>query len=294
MHYIFVINGRQDFAYIEEEIRKQLENVDIHYTVYLTTGVGDGTRYTRIYCDLHRQEEVCFVACGGMGICNEVASGIVGETNKSMALIPYGFTNDIIKSLPERDYKSLEKILNGTVTKLDILRINDNYALNVCNFGFDSIVAIEANYLTEIGKSKPYERGIARAFIGGRFNRIRVVADGVPLNRRLLLSCSLANGQYVGGQFRCAPKANLSDGYMDICLLKAMSTFSFFRLMKDYQKGNHLSPKYGRNVTYTKAKHVDIHSKNLTYLVLDGEMLPGKDFSVDLIPQAIRFVIPSE
>lgn len=292
MHYIFVINGRSDYAHIVEDVRKQLEPLDVKHTMYVTTGIGDATRYTRVYCDLHSNEEVCFVACGGTGTINEVASGIVGETNKSIAILGYGYTNDFLKNFPGYDFQSIEKILKGEVKKIDILKVNDNYAINVCNFGFDSIVASEANYLVEIKKSKPYERGIFRAIIAGRFNRIKVVADGKALNRRRLLSCCLANGKYVGGQFLCTPKAEIDDGLIDICLLKPMTLTSFLRLIKPYRSGEHIQPQYARKVVYTKAKHVDIISKNIIKVVIDGELLPGTRFSVDLLPQAVQLRLP--
>lgn len=67
MYYIFVINGREDRAWILEEIKHQIQasNVRFDYETYVTRGVGDGTRFVKIYCDLHPQSEVCFVACGG-------------------------------------------------------------------------------------------------------------------------------------------------------------------------------------------------------------------------------------
>lgn len=294
MHYIFIINNRSDYAHIADDLKKQLSGLDFHYTLYQTTGVGDATRYTRIYCDLHHAEEVCFVACGGSGITNEVASGIVGATNKSMAVLAYGATNDLLKSLPARDFRDLSKMLKGEIIKLDIIKVNDNYAINVCDFGIDSIVALEANYLTESGKKYPYERGVIRALLGARFNRIKVVADGEPLNRKRLLSCSLANGQYVGGIFRCAPQADPTDGLIDICLLKTMSLFSFFRMMPYYKKGEHLQPRFANKVVYRRARHVDVKAREMIYMVLDGELLPGSEFSIDILPKAVQFVLPAE
>lgn len=293
MHYIFVINGRADYAFIEEDIKRQLEGMDIQYSLYLTSGTGDGTRYTRIYCDLHRTEEACFVACGGSGITNEVASGIVGEKNKSMAILAYGYTNDFLKMFPDRDFHSVQKILNGEVTNVDILKINDNYALNTINFGFDSIVAREVYYLTEVGKRYPYERGIIRAFFGGRFNRIKVIADGKPLNKWMILNCAIGNGRYVAGKYMCTPLADPCDGLMDVCILKIMSLLRFALLLPHYQKGEQIGIKYNSKVIYTKAKHLDIISKNLITMVLDGELLPGTKFSVDVLPQAVKIVLPN-
>ena len=46
MYYIFVINGREDKAWILEEIKHQIQasNVRFDYETYVTRGVGDGGR----------------------------------------------------------------------------------------------------------------------------------------------------------------------------------------------------------------------------------------------------------
>ena len=38
---------------------------------------------------------------------------------------------------------------------------------------------------------------------------------------------------------------------------------------------------------------VKVHSDDTIELCLDGEMLPGKDFRIEIIPQAISFIIPA-
>ena len=78
MKYIYIINGRPDKAQYYSEFYEQLKQEPHVYEVYTTLGEGDATRYVRLYCDLHPEEEVCFVACGGNGIINGVASGLVG------------------------------------------------------------------------------------------------------------------------------------------------------------------------------------------------------------------------
>lgn len=295
MHYIFIINGREDYApIIEADLKKQLEGLDFNHTIYTTTGLGDATRFTRVYCDLHHNETVCFVACGGSGITNEVASGIVGESNKSMAILSYGLTNDLLKVYPEYDFHSVRKMLEGEVQKIDIIKVNDNYAINTCNFGFDSTFAEEVYYLTEEKKNFPFVRGIIRAFLKARFNRIKVIADGKPLNKWLLLSCAIGNGRYSGGRFLCAPKAEVNDGLMDVCLIKVMSFLHLIQFYPHYQKGEQIQPKYSSRVVYTQVKHVDVFSKNLFIMVLDGELIPGSEFSIDIIPQAVQLRLPKK
>ena len=117
MHYIFIINGREDKAFIEEDLTRQIREYGpgLDYEIYKTRGVGDGTRFVRIYCDLHPAAKVCFVACGGSGTMNEVVSGMVGSTGKTLAILAYGETNDFLKCFPDRDFTSLSRMLNGSV-----------------------------------------------------------------------------------------------------------------------------------------------------------------------------------
>lgn len=90
MKYIFIVNGREDKAYIRDEVQKQLNalRTSINYEIYATIGSGDAARYVKVFCDLHPKDVVTFVACGGDGIVNEVSSGLVGyQDTKSLAVL---------------------------------------------------------------------------------------------------------------------------------------------------------------------------------------------------------------
>lgn len=298
MKYIFVLNGRADKQPLYEGLRQQLDSFEEPFEVYNTIGVGDGTRFTRIYCDLHPSEEVCFVACGGDGIVNEVASGMVGFESKQLAIMKYGgSTSDFLACYPDRDFSSLKAMLQGEIRQVDIIRVNDSYAINVCNFGFDSFVAARANELTAEGLDphKAYMRSIVRAILMGRFNRIRVVADGKRIGRRFLLLGTLANGVQLGGEFRCAPYALNDDGLIELCVIKPMSLLRFMLIMPLYRRGEHLTKPFARHkMHYRQVRHVEIDSKDLIELCLDGEMLPGAHFVVDIMPKAVALRLPRQ
>lgn len=296
MLYIFVVNGRADKkGIIDAELERQLIGTSFKYDIYHTTGVGDGIRYVRIYCDLHPDDEVCFVACGGSGTVNEVASGIVGFRNKSMAIMAYEGTNDFIKYFPDRNFQSLADILNGETVKVDIIRVNDNYALNVINLGFDAMVAYQANRLIENGveQKAAYKKSVLRSILGNRVNHIKVVADGKALNRRTMLLCTMANGRWCGGQFMCAPRAVVDDGLIDVCLFKTCSLISFLMLLGPYEKGEHLDNKFcRRRLRYCRARHLRLLSRNLIYICMDGEITASTEFDIDILPKAITLVLP--
>lgn len=301
MKYFFIINGRREKTANYELMERQIDNAKSYLErrgdsmeVYWTTGVGDGTRKVRIYSDLHPDEKVCFIACGGDRTIGEVASGLVGFCGKSMAVYKFGETgNDFIKSFPGYDFQDVQAIFDGEERMIDIMKINDSYAINVGNVGFEAAVGRSANELIETGKKNPYIWGIFRAVLTSRYNGISVVADGEKLGGKKLLGCTFGNGKYVGDGFCCTPRAEMDDGLIDVCLVKPMSLFRFSFLPAYYQKGSHVENEHYKNkIVYRKVRHIDIESEKMTELCLDGEMLPGTKFSVDIIPRAINFILP--
>ena len=298
MYYIFVINGRGDYAdRIKADLNRQLAEVDIQHEFYFTEGIGDGTRFVRIYCDLHRKKEVCFIACGGSGTANEVASGIVGFDGKSMAFLAYGATNDFTKYYDELDFTSLKKILNGELHQIDIIKANDSYSMNVINVGFDASVAHLANRYLEQGLNgvRAFRKGLWDSLVSHRLNNIRVVADGVRLNKRVMLLCSIGNASWCGGQYRCSPKADTEDGLMEVCLLKPMLLMDFIRMLPKYTKGTYLDDKFSlKRLEYRQAKHVELDSKDLIYISNDGEIVASSHFDIDILPKALNIVLPAK
>ena len=298
MHYCFVINNEPSKAGNADKILAQISKIDssLDYQIYKTTAQKTATQFVKEFCAENPDKETCFVACGGDGTINEVSSGMVGAKNKHLAVLAYGSGNDFIKYYEGKDFLSVEKLVNGTAHKIDILKVNnDNYSINVCNFGFDSVVASTANKLSRKGNKNPYRWGIVKAIFCGRFNRIQVKADGEELNpgKRMLL-CTLGNNNHVGGEFFCSPRAKNDDGLIEVCYCKTTTLMGFLGMLKVYTLGNHLDdPKISKHFIYRQSKSVDVHSDKQIELCLDGEMLAGNDFHIEIIPGAISFIIPA-
>lgn len=303
MKYIYITNGRADKVPQYQELHDQLKEIPHPYEVYTTLGEGDATRFVRLYCDLHPEEEVCFVACGGNGIIIEVASGLVGysESTKhnskfTMAILYIGgTTKDLLINFPGRDFFSVKEMLAGTVTPVDIIRVNDSYSLNVCNIGFNSKVASRANELVAKGKTahEAYTRGVVNAILTSRFNRIKITVDGKRITRGHMVLCTLANGRRVGGEFNCAPNAKIDDGLIDVCLFRGMSLLRLLMLIPLYRSGEHIGSRLGKNkIIYRQAREVEVSSKDLIDVYLDGELLTGSHFEVKILPGALPLRLP--
>lgn len=296
MLYYFIINGRSDIrSKVDAVLDARLPELNIQYRKYYTRGIGDGTRFVRLNCDLHQKEVTCYVACGGSGTANEVASGLVGFQNKYMGFLAFGETNDTAKYWPDRCFTDLKGLVEGTPKKIDIIKIGDNYALNVINVGFEGSVAYGAAMKIDEGVPaiKAYRNTIVKSVLSHRLNFIRITADGKPLNRRAMMSCPIGNGIWCGGQYRCCPDAINDDGLMEVIVIRPMLMLSFAILLNHYRKGTHLkNPFCRKRITYCRARHLELESRDLIYVSLDGETYASSKFKLDVLPGAINFILP--
>lgn len=301
MHYCFIINNAPDKAHIAQKIINQISRLEtaIDHEVYKTTAVRSATEFVCNYCKANPDRKTCFVACGGDGTINEVATGMMmgGTANKHLAILAYGTANDFVKYYPDKDFKSVESLVAGQLHDIDIMRINDNhYSINVCDFGFDSTVARTGNRLMRRGRRNGYRWGVVCAILSAMRNHIDVTVDDERINEsKTLLLCTLGNNKHLGSEYCCSPRACNDDGLIEVGLCKTCTvTNLLFNLIPNYKKGTHLdNPQTSRYFIYRRARQIDIHGHKPTTLVLDGELLSGQDFHVEIIPHAISLIIPA-
>ena len=121
-----------------------------------------------------------------------------------------------------------------------------------------------------------------------------LLADGGKLHTGPMLTLSLACGKYIGGGFMCAPRSDNDDGLMELALVEPMSRLRLARLIGAYKKGEHLGdPRMRPFITYRRVKEAMLESDRDIRLCLDGEIITGRRFKVELLPGAARFILPA-
>ncbi len=300
MKHVFIINPSSGKKEQKEDLLEELKSHEgkLDFEVYTTKGVKDATRYVDEYCNNYK-DDVTFYACGGDGTINEIVSGMIGHDNAVLACYPCGSGNDFVKVYGGKEkFLKLDNLLNGKETKIDVMKVNDMYAVNVTNFGFDATVCDVANKVRRkkiIGGKRSYTTGIIVAILKARRNKCKVVADDVVLSENKILLSTVANGKYVGGAYYCAPKSINDDGLLEVCVVKPISLFKFISIIGPYKKGQHLdNPKYQKFIKYCQAKKVVIDAPEGFKICLDGEIYTGTHFEIENMKQAIRFVVPRE
>ena len=282
-----------------ETIRAELEALEtpIDYELYCTQCCGDATSYIRNYCKTHT-ERVRFYACGGDGTLNEVVNGAAGFENASVACYPCGSGNDFVKYYGGKSaFLNIKELVEAPEEYIDLIHVDGKYAINATHFGFDSCVAKTMTRVRRkklIGGRNAYTTGVIVGLFKAMKNACKVWVDGELLNPKgTILLCTIANGQYVGGSFRCAPRSLDNDGMLEICLVRPVSIFTFIKVIGDYKKGTHLdNPKLEKFISYRRGRNVTVEAPEGFIYSLDGELITNNRFEVQAMERALRFAVP--
>ena len=294
MKHIFIVNttaGKEScLNMVKNSIAQCAEVID--YEIYTPDSPNDSINFIKTYLGNHPEETVRFYACGGDGTVNKVASGIVGFPNASMTVLPLGSGNDYVKYFGSDMFKNVCDVIHGEEKEVDIMRVNDRYALNSTHFGLDSVVAKAMNKLRRnvlFGKKRAYPFAVVWGFLFGMRTQCTVYADGERLNDGDILLCTISNGKYVGGSYFNAPNSLNDDGLLEVCLVKPVPRLRFVGLIKYYVSGTHLNnPKFENIVVYRQARNVIIEGPEGFCVSIDGEIYESQRIEVENLERKKR------
>lgn len=293
MKHLFIINpvaGKGRPLELISEIKRIFHDLKEEYYIEVSEYPGHATEIVERYVkdDIYRVYSV-----GGDGTLNEVLNGIVGS-NSCIAVIPGGSGNDFFRSIKsDKDEKDvLIRTIHGKEKEVDIAKVNGKYFINISSVGFDAETAYNAQKLKRfpfIGGGIAYTIAVFITIIKNKSYDVHITYDDKYYNGRILLT-AIANGRYYGGGILPAPKAELNDGLLDICIIKALGRFKILTLFPKYIKGNHVNLK---EVFLSKAGKIEIHCKKDIPLNIDGEVSKVRSAVFEIIPNGIKIIIPS-
>lgn len=274
MKYIFIINaiaGRGRYKKILPNIERICKERDIEYEIRYISEEKDGSQIALEYKD---EENVIYVV-GGDGTITKSIAGIVGTKNK-LGVIPSGSGNDTyitIKMLPKGE------------TKIDLAKINDTYFINVACTGVDAEVANNLDKLkeTKIPTSQLYNASIVYTFVKFKHKRMKLHTSIKDIDSKYTI-LSICNGAYYGGGFNIAPKAELTDGLLDIYYAEKMSKIKMIPLLLKMKRGKHEGK---RKIHKFRTNHVEIDFEEEITFNVDGEKVTNNHFTIDILPKII-------
>ena len=298
MKHIFIINPVAGKGKIQdklkEDIHQTLRDKEIDYEVYVTKFKGDVENYIANKCKENIQ--IVFYACGGDGTLHEVINAAIKYDNASVGVMPTGSGNDFIKNFSNYgNFSDIKSQIEGDIVEIDVLKVNDVYAATVLNIGLDADVAFNMHKFKKIPfikGSTSYYLAIIYCLFSKLGKYLEVKTDKNVIKGTFLIGV-IANGQYYGSGYNCAPKAEINDEILDLCFVENISRTKILSLLGSYKKGNHLEdPKINKYVTYDKIKQANIILSEPTNVCMDGEKYTFSTINVTTEKNSLRFRLP--
>lgn len=300
MRHLFILNpcaGKKDNSGAwREKIESACQSRGADYLIHVTTGAGDACETVRSTLAAS-DEPVRIYACGGDGTLNEIVNGVIGFSQAQISVIPDGTGNDFVRnfSRPEQ-FLDIETQLDGEPIKLDAIRVNDRYCINMINIGFDCEVVRKTDSIKKsplVPNGLAYLVGVLATLIRKPGVKAKISFDGSePEDCRFLLT-AIGNGAFCGGGYDSLPPASLRDGKMDFLGVSNLGRIKFLSLLGDYKKGKHLDGRAARYMRHVAANEITMDFGSEQAVCVDGEIVYENSVRLSVVPEAVSFSVPA-
>jgi diacylglycerol kinase (ATP) len=237
------------------------------------------------------------VICGGDGTVNAVVNALQGVP-VHFGIIPMGSGNGLAfaAKIPIQPGRALDVIFKGLASPIDAFYINEKFSCVLCGIGFDADVA------HEFAKQKTRGLQTYLRISTMKFFKSKPYPFEIKLDDRIIKTdaffISIANSNQFGNNVTIAPRASLSDGLLDVVIVKKMNKVILpisvllqvagnnpLRNVTDYDDK--------KNIIYVQTDRIIIKNPALAQLHIDGEPADtSHEFKIRVIPKCFKLLQP--
>ncbi len=288
------ISGIAGKSALEEIIIRENERRNISFEISFTNAAGN---YDQLLQKISDEKITDVVVCGGDGSVNAVAASLIHK-DINVGIIPMGSGNGLALSakIPAKILTALHIIFKGKASHIDGFFINDRFSCMLCGIGFDAKVAHDFSKQKRRGLQTYIKVTAINYFSAKPYQfRIQTGEESFAFEAYFI---SVANSNQFGNNFIIAPKADLSDGLLDIVIVKKMSKlvlpFSLLSQITGINAKQALSQDlFENNIIYFQASSLTIINDDEAPLHIDGDPTPtSRKFTITVVPKAIRLIQP--
>ncbi|MBZ5486620.1 lipid kinase YegS [Halomonas aquamarina] len=300
--FLLIVNGKSAGNPALREAVEEQRKAGMNITVRSTWEGGDAAQFAEEAFDAGITR---VIACGGDGTVNEVVNGLMRvahDKRPALGIVPLGSANDFATStgLPLEPGPALSAAMTLDAYPVDVVRVTaeeeevstTKYYVNMTTGGFGA----------EITSSTP--KTLKRLLGGGAYSVMGALKAwrhrsyrgtlrwGDQEEATSLLLLAMGNGRQSGGGQVLAPRAKLDDGRLDILLVKDFSSVAELpTLVNELQS----FPAEGEFVRYFTATQLTVTTQSgdpAWPLTLDGEACQYDRFCAEVVPLALRVILP--
>ena len=212
------------------------------------------------------------------------------ELNLPIGIIPGGTFNDFVKTLNlnPRHKMASQQLMNAELRPYDVMKINDEYALNFVGLGL--IVQNAENVQNgnkDIFGKLSYVGSTVKTLLNPEHFDYKISVDDqtVDGNTSMLV---VANGPFIGGSRIPLTDLSPNDGYLNTFIFKEQSSSVLNDVFKQRDSMNW--NKMTEGIKHLPAKKITIETDPQMKVDIDGEINLKTPLEIEVIPNAIQIL----
>ena len=229
---------------------------------------------------------------GGDGCVTSVARALHG-TSTPMAIIPGGTANVMAHELdlPMETRAAIEMLLNDKcqIKAIDMGTMNGQPFLLRVNLGImaDMVLQADRKFKNYIGRLAYFIAGI-KTIANAQPIAYNLEIDGIEINETAY-SLTITNSGNIGiSNLMMQPGISVTDGWLDIILLKSNSLSTLLKLT-----GATLLQSKTDAIMHWKCKKVVIKLKEKQVFICDDFKEIADEIDIEIVPASINMVVPA-
>jgi diacylglycerol kinase (ATP) len=292
---IYIINpiaGTRTKKGLHEFIENATNEKGIPFHIFPSVASGD---YSFLRSLIREEKITDVVIAGGDGTVSQVVSSLMKE-EVNFGIIPCGSGNGLALAakISKQPAKALNIIFTGKASLIDGFYVNRQFACMLCGIGFDAKVAHEFAGQRSRGL-KTYATLVSKNFFSMVPYEFTVESNGLEFSTEAYF-ISIANSNQFGNNFTIAPKALLSDGLLDIVIVKKTArTVLLYNLVKQIFAGKLKKVESSLNepIIYFQTKEVTIKNKGNAPMHIDGDPAETpEELKIEIRKKCFRLIQP--
>ncbi len=263
--------------------QKKLAALGCQAELLPTSGVGSATSIARRLAGAGAPR---VAVAGGDGTINEVINGLA-LSDTELAIIPAGTANVLAMEMqvPLKIATACRLACESSSVTIDLGLAGSRYFALMAGIGFDALVI--KNIIPALKKS------IRRAafpvtglvtLIQKDLSLLQAAAQGHQSSGYFVI---VANSRYYGGRFGPVPEASITDGLLDVCVLKGKKLQKMLNFWAAALRQNHVDASLA---DYFRTTAVDINCPGGEPVPVqtDGEVIGELPLKVSVVPAALK------
>ena len=275
MKYVYVLNSFGN-NYINE-LYQMIDQISNELNIDHSIEVNSDSYSTEDILNKYKTSRSIIVPVGGDGMINRVLNGIKC-TNNILGFLPNGTGNDFARTVKET--------LSDGLNKVDVIRINNKYCINIACFGVDAEIANDDTYVhnTVIPKKLRYIIGIPNHFLNYNPKELNISFADKEIENKFT-TVVVCNARYYGSGIKVSPSSILNDSMMEVYLVEEMKKLDMVSTILSMKNGKHETRDGVRKIT---TDNIFISSNEPIDINIDGEKYRDINFDINLIHDGIE------